>query len=95
MLLGLSGGDEAQVVIRERRDRAPTVDLASVHLQAADATRWQAVDLPLPAEGQPRLAFLEVAVTQAARGARVLIGEPKIVSRGSRRRGAGATTCAG
>jgi arylsulfatase A-like enzyme len=80
MYLALAGGDDAQVVIRERRDRAPTVELASVHLQAADAARWQLVDLPLPAEGQPRLAFLEVAVTQAAKGTRVLVGEPKIVS---------------
>ena len=80
MRLALAGADDAQVVIRERRDRAPLVELASVHLQAADTARWQTIDLPLPAEGQPRLAFLEVAVTQAAKGTRVLIGEPRIVS---------------
>jgi arylsulfatase A-like enzyme len=82
MLLALAGGDDAEVVIRERRDRAPMAELASIHLQASDTTRWQTVDLPLPAEGQPRLAFLEVAVTQASKGTRVLVGEPKVVGSG-------------
>jgi arylsulfatase A-like enzyme len=73
-LLGLAGGADADVEVRLHRDRHPPTVIGSMHL--TDQTAWKPVDLTLPQTGH---GALELAVVRAAKGARALFGEPRVV----------------
>ena len=87
--IALAGGVDADAEIRLLRDRTPAGVLASVHLGGADAKEWRAISIPLgdlgPGAKDVRanggtLGALELVTTRAARGTRVLFGEPQIVA---------------
>jgi arylsulfatase A-like enzyme len=73
--VGLAGDGDADLEIRLRRDRGAPVQLGAFHLTPRVA--WRPIDLALPEAG---LGAIELAVPRAAKGARVLVAEPKVAS---------------
>ena len=79
--VGLSGTGDADVELRALRDRAPAAVLASLHL-TGDAP-WKALDLPLAAHGatgKGTLGAIELVAVRSTRGARIVFGEPRVVT---------------
>jgi arylsulfatase A-like enzyme len=82
--VGVAGTGDADVELRALRDRAPPVVLASLHL-TGDAA-WTALDLPLvahapaPLAGKGTLGAIELVAVRSTHGARVVFGEPRVVS---------------
>jgi len=76
--VGLQGGGEGDAEIRVLRDGKTPEVLRAVHLEGGDKATW--VDLDLPLSGfASMVGAIELAVTQAPRGGRVLFGDPAIV----------------
>ncbi len=59
------------------RDGKKPETLSTLHLEAGDHATWTEVELPLDAFAHEVIA-LELRATQAARGGRVLFGDPMI-----------------
>ena len=87
--VGVAGTGDADVELRALRDRSPPVVLASMHL-TGDAP-WKPLDLPLAAHAAPpsngaalaskgTLGAIELVAVRSTRGARVVFGEPRVVS---------------
>jgi arylsulfatase A-like enzyme len=77
--LATAGGGEAVVEARLLRDRRPPVLLGTAHAPGGNSG-WSTWSVPVTGlEGGGALASLELAVTSAAKGTRVLLGEPRVV----------------
>ncbi len=74
--LGVTKGGDADVELVVARDRAPSQTLATWHLGPGDAGTWKAVSVEVP--GGDALGEVSLVVTRAAKGARVLLGEPRL-----------------
>ncbi len=92
--VGVAGTGDADVELRALRDRSPPVVLASMHLMGN--APWKPLDLPLAmhapapvANGAASLASkgtlgaIELVAVRSTRGARVVFGEPRVVSAAS------------
>jgi arylsulfatase A-like enzyme len=80
MSLATAGGSDADVEALLLRDRRPPVVLGTAHVAAA-ATGWAPWSVPVAGlDGRGGLASVELAVLRASKGARVLLGEPRIVA---------------
>ena len=77
--LGLSGHGDGDVELRVARDGAPPKSLGSFHVHGADDAAWVPIDVPLPDDVTDQLGALELVVTRASAGTRVLLGEPRVV----------------
>lgn len=79
--LGIEGTGDADVEVRVLRDRQDAKVLE--HTTVAAGQPWTTLSLPIeddPNETDGTLGAFEVAVTRAAKGARVLVGEPRITA---------------
>jgi arylsulfatase A-like enzyme len=77
--LATAGGGEATVEARLLRDRRPPVLLGTAHALGGSAS-WSSWSVPVTGlEGGGALSSLELAVTSASKGTRVLLGEPRVV----------------
>jgi hypothetical protein len=70
------GRGETDLEVRVHRDRVPTVIAGALHL--AQEPEWRPIEVDLSSE--PGLAEIELAVVNAAKGARVVFADPKVVS---------------
>jgi arylsulfatase A-like enzyme len=88
--LATAGGGEASVEARLLRDRRPPVLLGTARAPGANAG-WSAWSVPVTGlDGAGALASIELSVTSAAKGTRVLLGEPRVIgAAGAGRRLAG------
>jgi len=78
--LGTAGGSDADVEALLLRDRHPAVVLGTAHVAAA-AVGWSPWSVPVAGlDGRGGLASVELVVRRAGKGARVLLGEPRIVA---------------
>jgi len=87
--LGLAGGGEGDAEVRLLRDRASPVVLQAVHLGPSDASAWRSIAVPIgdlggaardaKAGGGGTLGAIELVATKAAKGTRVVFGEPRVV----------------
>ena len=75
--VGVQGTGEGDAEIRVLRDGKKPETLTTLHLEAGDHAAWTEVELPLGAFAHEVIA-LELRATQAARGGRVLFGDPMI-----------------
>jgi arylsulfatase A-like enzyme len=86
--VGALGAGDADLELRVVRDRAPPVVLAAMHV-TSDAG-WSAVDLPIAGKGpvspgpaspgKGTLGAIELVAVRAAKGVRVVFGDPRVVS---------------
>jgi hypothetical protein len=74
--LGVTKGGDADLELRLRRDRSASETLATWHLGPDDAGAWKPVNVPLASGGA--LSEVSLVVTRTSKGARALVGEPKI-----------------
>jgi arylsulfatase A-like enzyme len=74
--LSVTKGGEADVELHVHRDRATTETLGTWHLAGDDANAWKQVTAELPSYTAP--VEMEIAVTKSSKGARVLLGEPRV-----------------
>ncbi|AGP41454.1 hypothetical protein SCE1572_47400 [Sorangium cellulosum So0157-2] len=73
--VGVLGAGEGDAEIRVLRDGQEPLALHRVHVEGGDKATWTDVELPLaPFEGS--LITLELRATAAARGGRILFGDP-------------------
>ncbi|WP_437997922.1 sulfatase-like hydrolase/transferase [Sorangium sp. So ce185] len=73
--VGVLGAGEGDAEIRVLRDGQEPLPLHRVHVEGGDKATWTDVELPLaPFEGS--LITLELRATAAARGGRILFGDP-------------------
>ncbi|HLK37294.1 MAG TPA: sulfatase-like hydrolase/transferase [Polyangiaceae bacterium] len=80
--LATAGGGEADVEARLLRDRRLPVVLGTAHVLGGGAG-WTPWSLPVTGlDGDGALGSIEVVVKRAARGTRVLLGEPRLVAAG-------------
>jgi len=78
--LATAGGSDAEVEALLLRDRRPPVVLGTAHVSGAAAV-WAPWSVPVAGlEGRGGLASVELVVLRAAKGTRVLLGEPRIVA---------------
>jgi arylsulfatase A-like enzyme len=78
--LATIGGGDADVEAHVVRDRRPPVVLGSAHV-AGGAASWAMWSVPLAGlDGDGSLASVELVVKRAAKGSRVLLGEPRVVA---------------
>jgi Sulfatase len=75
--VGVQGTGEGDAEIRVLRDGKKPETISTLHLEAGDHATWTEVELPLGAFAHEVIA-LELRATQAARGGRVLFGDPMI-----------------
>ncbi len=78
---GIEGKGDADLEIRELRDRQPPKVLQKITI--ASGQPWTTSTLPIEAdasETEGTLGAIEFAVTRAAKDVRVLLGEPKVAS---------------
>jgi hypothetical protein len=76
--LATVGGGDADVEARLLRDRRPPLLLGSAHV-AGGSLAWAPWTLPVTGlEGTGALASIELVVKRAAKGTRVLLGEPRV-----------------
>ena len=75
--LGVQGDGSGDAEIRVLRDGMKPERVSAIHLEGGDHAAWTEVELPLAAFAHEVIA-LELSATQAARGARVLFGDPII-----------------
>ena len=78
--LSTAGDGEGQVEARLLRDRRPPVVLGAARARGP-AAGWSPWVIPVTGlEGAGALASIELAVTGAGKGTRVLLGEPRIIA---------------
>ena len=78
--LSTAGGGDADVEALLLRDRRPPVLLGTAHV-AGGGVAWSAWSVPVVGlEGHGALASVELVVSRAAKGTRVLLGEPRVVA---------------
>jgi arylsulfatase A-like enzyme len=78
--LSTMGGGDADVEARLARDRRSPVVLGTAHV-AAGGTSWAPWTVPVTGlEGDGALGAIELVVTRAGKGTRVLLGEPRLVA---------------
>ncbi len=78
--LATAGGGDADVQALLLRDRRPPVVLGTAHVAGGGAS-WAAWSVPVVGlEGHGALASLALVVSRAAKGTRVLLGEPRVVA---------------
>jgi hypothetical protein len=75
--VGVQGIGEGDAEIRVLRDGKKPESLRALHLEAGDHAAWTEVEIPLAPFAHEVIA-LELRATQAARGGRVLFGDPMI-----------------
>ncbi|MEP7119760.1 MAG: sulfatase-like hydrolase/transferase [Byssovorax sp.] len=75
--VGIQGIGDGDAEIRVLRDGKKPDTLRTLHLEAGDHATWTEVELPLAAYAREVIA-LELRATQAARGGRVLFGDPMV-----------------
>jgi hypothetical protein len=75
--LSVTKGGEGDVELRAHRDRSPTELLGSWHVSADDANAWKNVNVALPSFSAP--VELEMAVTKSSKGARIILGAPRVL----------------
>lgn len=77
--LAAAGGGEADVEARLLLDRRPPAVLGTAHVVGASA--WTPWSIPVTGlDGDGALASIELVVKRASKGARVLVGEPRVVA---------------
>ncbi len=76
--IGFQGPGEGDAEIRLLRDGAKPVVLHRAHVKGGDKAVWVDVDVPLDGRGSA-LATIELRAVEAARGSRVLLGDPAVV----------------
>ncbi|MDP9035909.1 MAG: sulfatase-like hydrolase/transferase, partial [Myxococcota bacterium] len=77
--LATAGGGDAEVEARVLRDRHPPVVLGAAEI-VGGAAGWTLWSVPISGlEGEGALAAIEILIKRAAKGTRVLLGEPRIV----------------
>jgi arylsulfatase A-like enzyme len=83
--LATAGGGDATVEARLLRDRRPPVLLGTARATGSSGSAgWSPWSVPVTGlDGDGALASIELAVTSAGKGTRVLLGEPRIVATGS------------
>jgi len=74
--IGLAGTGDADVEVRLLRDRAAPAVVAKVHATSNGA--WKTESFGVGGGDQGTVGALEIAVTQASKGVRVLLGDPRI-----------------
>jgi len=74
--LAVTGGGDAEVEVRVLRDRKEPAVVAHLTVGGSDATAWRPFSVPLGELDAP--AAVEVSVTRAAKGTRVLFGEARV-----------------
>lgn len=81
--LATVGGGDADVEARLLRDRHAPVVLGTAHI-AGGGVAWAPWTVPITGlEGDGALASLELVVKRAAKGTRVVLGEPRVVVTGA------------
>jgi hypothetical protein len=81
--LSTTGGGEAQVEARLLRDRRSPLVLGAARASAS-VTGWSPWVVPITGLDAPGgLASIELAVTSASKGTRLLVGDPRIVATGA------------
>lgn len=76
--VALQGAGEGDVEVRLHRDRRPSLVLGTAHVR--EGSPFVPLKLPLPEiDGSGDLGMLEIAALGATKGARILIGEPRVV----------------
>jgi arylsulfatase A-like enzyme len=81
MSLAAAGGGEADVEAVLLRDRRTPVVLGTAHVAGGDGSAWTPWSLPvLGLDGPGALASIQLVVQRASKGARVWLGEPRIVA---------------
>lgn len=78
--LGLMGAGEGEAEIRLLVDGQPVEVARSARVLGGDTASWLDVEVGL-GSSESRLVTLELAATSATRGARVLFGDPMVVTR--------------
>jgi arylsulfatase A-like enzyme len=78
--LATAGGGDGDVEARLLRDRRPSVLLGTAHV-AGGADAWSSWSVPVVGlEGHGAIAAVQIVVTRATKGTRVLIGDPRVVA---------------
>jgi arylsulfatase A-like enzyme len=78
--LSTAGGGDADVEARLLRDRRPSVLLGTAHV-AGGGDSWASWSVPVVGlEGHGAIASVQMVVTRATKGTRVLLGEPRIMA---------------
>jgi arylsulfatase A-like enzyme len=78
--LATAGGGDADVEARLLRDRRPSVLLGNAHV-AGGGDAWVSWAVPVVGlEGHGAIASVQIVVTRATKGTRVLFGEPRVVA---------------
>lgn len=80
--LALLGSGDGEVEFHLLEDGQPSTLLKTSRVLGAEKPTWTDVDLPLPSPSG-RLATLEIAATHGSQGSRLLLGDPRILSRKS------------
>jgi arylsulfatase A-like enzyme len=78
--LATAGGGDADVEARLLRDRRPSVLLGTAHVTGG-GDAWASWSVPVVGlEARGAIASMQIVVTRATKGTRVLIGEPKVLA---------------